>query len=113
MSNASLHAREKLFQAVDILVTGSGRVQERLGAAAIKLLPARPQDIPYDDLRRTFVGVMDDLTYARAQGDESRILATLKLTNDEDARAIARRILNLYIDLDERLKRESERDAPS
>ena len=54
---------------------------------------------------------MDDLTYARAQGDESRILATLKLTNDENARAIARRILNLYIDLDERLKGESGRNA--
>ena len=112
MPNAR-YALEKLFQAVDTLVTGSGRVHERLGTAAMKLLPARPGDIPYDDLRRAFVGVIDDLTYAKAQGDEGRILATLKLTDDEDARAIARRILNLYIDLDERLKRESERDAPS
>ena len=54
-------------------MTGSGRVQERLGAAAIKLLPARPGDIPYDDLRRSFVGVIDDLTYAKAQGDEGRM----------------------------------------
>ena len=52
-------------------------------------------------------------SYVKAQGDKGRILATLKITNDEDARAIARRILNLYIDLDERLKRESERNAPN
>ena len=74
MSDAASYARQKLFQAVDTLVTGSGRVQERLGAGAIKLLPARPEDIPYDDLRRTYVGVIDDLTYAKAQGEEGRIL---------------------------------------
>ena len=64
MSDAASYAREKLFQAVDALVTGSGRVHERLGAAAIQLLPARPGDIPCDDLRRTFVGVIGDLSYA-------------------------------------------------
>ena len=53
MPNAR-YALEKLFQAVDTLVTGSGRVHERLGTAAMKLLPARPGDIPYDDLRRAF-----------------------------------------------------------
>jgi hypothetical protein len=62
MSDAASYAREKLFQAVDTLLTGSGRVQERLGTGAIKLLSARPEDIPYDDLRRTYVGVIDDLT---------------------------------------------------
>ena len=71
MSDAARYAREKP-QAVDTLVTGSGRVLERLGAGAIKLLPARPEDIPYDDLRRTFVGVIDDLTYAKAKDDEGR-----------------------------------------
>ena len=51
----------------------------------------RPEDIPDEDLRRTFIGVMeDDLSYAQPQGDEGRILATLKITNDEEARCVAR-----------------------
>ena len=110
MPNASLHAREKLFQAVDTLVTGSGRVQERLGvrqSSSCRLAHKISRTMTAPHVCR----VMDDLTYARAQGDESRILATLKFTNDENARAIACRILNLYIDLDERLKGESGRNA--
>ena len=40
---------------------------------------------------------MDDLSYAQAQGDdEGNIRATMRLTDDEDARAIARRIVGLY-----------------
>ena len=44
---------------------------------------------------------MDDLSYAQAQGDdEGNIRATMRLTDDEDARAIARRIVDLYHELD-------------
>jgi hypothetical protein len=102
---ADEYALEKLMQAVDALATGSGRVQERLANAAIHLVPVRPEDISDEDLRRTFIGVVDDLSYAQAQGDEGRILARLRITNDEDARVIARRIVDLYHALD-RLLRE-------
>jgi hypothetical protein len=102
---ADEYALEKLMQAVDALATGSGRVQERLANAAIHLVPVRPEDISDEDLRRAFIGVMDDLSYAQAQGDEGRILARLRITNDEDARVIARRIVDLYHALD-RLLRE-------
>jgi hypothetical protein len=53
---------------------------------------------------RTFNGVMDDLSYAEARSNEGRILATLKITNDEDANAIARRIVHLYHALDRLLR---------
>jgi hypothetical protein len=49
--DTAYYALEKLSQAVDALATGTGRVRERLLAAAIELWPARPQDIPYDDQR--------------------------------------------------------------
>ena len=101
---ADEYALEKLMQAVDALATGSGRVQERLADAAIHLVPVRPDDISDEDLRRTFIGVMDDLSYAQAQGDEGCILARLRITNDEDARAIARRIVDLYHALDRLLR---------
>ena len=100
------YALEKLAVAVDALATGAGRVQERLLAAAIELWPARPQEIPYDDLSRTFVGIKDDLHFEPAKGGEGAIAATLKITSDEDASAIAHRILDLYLDLDDRLKRD-------
>ena len=53
---------------------------------------------------RLFIGVMDDLSYAQVEGDEGRILAAMKITIDEDARAIARRIVDLYHALDRLLR---------
>jgi hypothetical protein len=88
------YAWEKLMQAVDSLATGTGRLQERLADAALFLIRLRPEDIPEGDLRRTFLGVMDDLTYA--QGEEGSIAASLKIKDDEDARAIAQRIVALF-----------------
>ena len=67
----ALHALEKLADAVDALATGSGRVRDRLFEASTYLTRVRPEDIPDEDLRRTFIGVMeDDLSYAQPQGDE-------------------------------------------
>ena len=101
----ALYALEKIADAVAALATGSGRVRDRLFEASTYLIRVRPEDIPDEDLRRTFIGVMDDdLSYAQLQGDEGRILATLRLTNDDDARAIARRILDLHRELDRFLK---------
>jgi hypothetical protein len=40
------------------------------------------------------------------QGGEGRIAATLQITSDEDASMIARRILELYLELDRRAERE-------
>ena len=100
----AFYALEKLADALYALATGSGRVQERLGDAAIFLIRVRPEDISDENLRRIFIGVMDDLSYAQAQGGR-RILTTLKTMGDEDAMTIARRILELYHELD-RLLRE-------
>jgi hypothetical protein len=101
----ALHALEKLADAVDALATGTGRVRDRLFEASTYLTRVRPEDIPDEDLRRTFIGVMeDDLSYAQPQGDEGRILATLRITNDEEARSVARRILDLHRELDRLLR---------
>jgi hypothetical protein len=43
------------------------------------------------NLRRAFIGVVDDLTY-----EGRNIHATMKVTDDEDARALAKRIVALY-----------------
>jgi hypothetical protein len=50
-------------------------------------------------MRRTLAGIMDDLRFNEARHGEGRIPASLAITNDEDASAIARRMLDLYLDL--------------
>jgi hypothetical protein len=107
MENMSAYyVLEKLNQAVYALATGTGDVQRRLADAYLCFAPASPEDIPYEDLRRTFAGVIDDLAFEPAKGNEGMVAATLRITNDEDARAIAKRILELYIELRDRLKRD-------
>ena len=100
------YAHEKLSAAVYSLATGAGRVQERLADAALVLIRLKPDDFPDDgDLRRSFVGVMDDLTYEQPQQEgEGRISATLKVTSDYDASEIAKRILALYHAVDRVLR---------
>jgi len=82
------------------LATGSGGLHERLRDAGLILIRLKPDDFPDKDLRRIFTGLMDDLTYAEPQRGEARISATLRVTSDEDARAIAGRIIDLYHKID-------------
>jgi hypothetical protein len=105
MGNKSARASPRNAVLLRSLISPSGRVQERLGDAAIFLIRVRPEDISDENLRRIFIGVMDDLSYAQSQGgDEGNIRATKRLTDDEDARSIARRILELYHGLDRFLR---------
>jgi hypothetical protein len=77
-------------------VTGAGRVQERLEEAYKDLISAQPHDVADDELRRMLVGIKDDLTFDQPAGSEGRLKATLRGLNDEDASAIAARILELH-----------------
>jgi hypothetical protein len=96
------YASEKLTEAVHALATGVGPLQARLGDAALFLIRLRPDDFP-EDLRRMFEGVIDDLTFDQAQGDEGQIAATMKNTSDEDARVLAGRIFSLFVEMSRRV----------
>jgi hypothetical protein len=84
------------MDAIYSLATGAGRIQERLGHAAYTLIRLKPDDFPDKDFQRSFKGIVDDLTFEQPEGDEGSVSATLRCTDDEDARAIARRIVDLY-----------------
>jgi hypothetical protein len=101
-TDASLYALEKLAQAVDELATGTGNLRDRLCEAAYYVLRIQPDEIP-DELRHVLMEVKDDL--AQPKWDEGRLVDTLKITDDEDAKAIAHRILELYRELWIRLMR--------
>jgi hypothetical protein len=105
------YAREKLLQAVNALATLPGTVQERLAEAARHIILVRPDDIQDEALRRTFIGIHDDLSFQFAVGSEGRINATMRITDDQDAEKIARRILDLGRDLAERYYRRLEREC--
>jgi hypothetical protein len=49
--------------------------------------------------------VKDNLHFAQPKWDEDRVVDTLKITDDEGAKAIAHRILELYLELWIRLMR--------
>jgi hypothetical protein len=76
------YALEKLADAVDALATGTGRVQERLGEAAMRLHSVHSDEIPAD-LRQIFVdGTVWLLSWRRAVKEGLRVIG------DEDASAI-------------------------
>jgi hypothetical protein len=90
-----LYALGKLDEAVQALVEGAGRVQERLGESYRSLVAVQPNELADDELRRMLVGIKDDLTFDEPAGSERRLEATLRRLTDEDASAIAARILAL------------------
>jgi hypothetical protein len=98
-----LYALEKLGEAVYDLATGTGPVQERLCEAAVYLHRIRPEDIPDPELRRVLVGIKDDLTFDVPKAEDGGSLATVLSTSNEDASAIAGRILDLYQRMDDLL----------
>jgi hypothetical protein len=95
-----LYALEKLVEAVDALVTGAGRLHERLFEAAKFLMLIRQEDIPDGDLRRLFADLKNCLTSEPAEGDEGPLVTTLRAKTENEAAAIARLILDLYHELD-------------
>jgi hypothetical protein len=56
-SDSEFHALGRLAEAVDELVTGAGRVQERLLKAAYCLVPVRPDEISDDCGNRSFAAL--------------------------------------------------------
>jgi hypothetical protein len=95
-----LYALEKLSEAVHVLATGEGRVQERLNEAATYLIRIRPEDLPDEELRPVLVRIKDDLTKHK----EDTLVDALQTESDEDASAIAGRILDLYLRMNDLLR---------
>jgi hypothetical protein len=97
----SLHVLKKLSEAVRALVTGAGRIQERLAEAEIYLIGINAENIPDDNLRRMLAGIVDDLTLEQARRAEGRRGAAVQILHAKDASAIAGHILETYQRLDD------------
>lgn len=95
------YAYEKYQQAVQILATGAGTLQERLAYAAMILIRLRDEHLPEGNLRRIHNEIHEDLTWVEAKGSEGKIEATTHLLDDFEARAIAEHIFELFLKLRE------------
>jgi hypothetical protein len=91
--------REKFYQAVDSLVTGTGSIQDRLESAAMVLTPLNPNEFLPKEMHDEFGEIHHLLTKTPAQGDEGKIRATLQLTSDEEASKLAGLIFSAYVNL--------------
>jgi hypothetical protein len=89
------YVREKLAQAVDALATGTGQLRERLFSAALATSTLQPRDFVDDESRAAFGAIREMLTRHEASADEGRVGATLARMSDDEARAVAKRMLEL------------------
>ena len=92
----ALYTLGRLADAADALETGAGSVHERLFEAFTYLVQIGPEDVPDGELRPAFAELMGALTAEEAKGTEGRLVATLKVMDDEQAQDIARAIIDLY-----------------
>ncbi len=91
------YAYEKLCEAIDILATGSGTVQERLAEAFIYALhKIDPSELP-DGAVGEFLALRDEVTRKDARAREGRILATVHEMSDT-AQRLARTVVEIYLD---------------
>lgn len=92
------YAREKFWQAVDVLATSDRSIQERLAWAAQYLIRLNSDDLP-EEYRRELSALLQDLTKEEAPGSEGRIEATTRRLTSEQGAKIASRILSVYTGL--------------
>lgn len=89
---------EKLYTAVNILATGQGTIQERLGSAymdSLMRLSGDRDEIP-EEIRSDFEVLKRELTREKAQGDEGTIAATMRIMDPHEAARHAEKIVEMF-----------------
>lgn len=86
---------EKLAEAVHALATGTGPLRQRLFSAAVATSTLQPRDFADEQSRAAFGAIREMLTRHEALADEGRVGATLARMSDDEARSVAKRIVEL------------------
>ena len=90
------YAVEKLWQAVHKLVSGPGRIKERLEEAAANVaMAAGARSAMSSDLRAEYDSTWSLLIAIAPKGNEGAVRATISQMSEEEAGGIASRILNV------------------
>ena len=94
------YTHEKLLVAATTLATGQGELQDRLrGAYNSALIRLRSDDLPEGAVRKAFEAIRDDLTWVESKGDEGATAATTNLLDELEAKSIAQRIFDLFLEV--------------
>jgi hypothetical protein len=102
------YLREKFNNALSGLVTGAGKLSERVRNAMVILVMFTPEDMPDKFSREQFAKLSYLSTDCEASGDEGDLAATLEAMPTEDVQGLAETILILH---DHLLRRVDERFA--
>jgi hypothetical protein len=99
------YAFAKLGQAIEELV-GAGDIKDRLGTATMTLAPIFPDDFPEGHLRDEYASIREALTWVPPEeGSRQGLLGTtLDAMTEEEAGALAERLLSLYLDAGDTLR---------
>jgi hypothetical protein len=96
------YTQEKLWQAVEGLATGVGRIQERLDSAARHALIRLQHgggELAFQghpELQARFDRLLDRLTSTPPRGDEGSIAASTRTLTDDEGRELAKEIFSLF-----------------
>lgn len=89
---------EKLYTAVNILATGQGTIQERLGSAyrdSLMRLRGVENEIP-EEIRNDFEALEKALTREEAKGEEGTIAATMRVMDPLEAAKHTEKIVSMF-----------------
>jgi hypothetical protein len=94
--SAERYAYEKFMVAVDGMATSTKDLQSRLGDAFVgSLIRLQPEDFGDHEDKEAFESIVRELTKIKAEGSEGNVAATVRRMSDEEAVAVARKIVNL------------------
>jgi hypothetical protein len=85
------YADEKFTAVVQSLATGTDPLKRRLGYAFMTLVRVQQDDFPDKEMKSKFDDIIDRLT------KEGPVEATVTQMNDDEARALANSIVDLFL----------------
>lgn len=93
------YAHEKLTIAVEILATSPSDIKDRIETAFnSSIIHIFPEDLP-EDLGEKLKNLQNQVTRINAEGNEGTLKATMKTISEEEAFEIAKKILDLFLEV--------------
>jgi hypothetical protein len=101
------YVHEKFILAVDSMATSPASIQNRVADAYMfHLMHLKEDELP-EEIRMDFRIMKQQLTSAKPIGDEGSVMASVNEMSEDDAVAIAQKIVNMHGIVNSHLEEES------
>jgi hypothetical protein len=94
------YCMEKTHQAISILATGRGRINDRLFDAFLAFAALSPESFPEGEARETYRKFYERITAVKAKGSEGDVKATLHTISEDEGAELAQLLLSLEYELE-------------